>query len=425
MKEKTKNWIEKVKQTKEKRKSQVCKVYELKFDISHLSKEKLLYLNKLFLEAKWLYNSILSSDDIFKFDSKNKEVIILDKDKNKINKELKILSSQMRQAIHQRICYSVKSLSTRKKKGKQVKIGRLKFKSQINSIVLNQFGMTYKFENDQYIKIQGFKKHFKIMGYNQIPINAEFANATLVRRCGNYYLKTTCFLPKEEKIKTGKSIGLDFGIKYSIVTSEGSRYSINFPETKSIKKSSRKMNKKVKDSNNRYKQKLELQKKYEKLTNKKKDYKNKFVSKLIKENDVICIQDEQIHNWAKSGMKGFGKIIQHSIMGGIISDLKKKSETVVIDRFFPSTKLCPNCNCLNKIDLNERVYFCKCGYFEDRDIHSAKNILNQGLKQIDRESINTIPVENKTAIFSKFYHIEDTSLFDEAGSSVFEQSSSL
>ena len=67
MKDKTKNWLEKVKQTKEKRKSQVCKVHELKFDKSHLSKEKLMYLNKLFLEAKWLYNFILATDNIFEY----------------------------------------------------------------------------------------------------------------------------------------------------------------------------------------------------------------------------------------------------------------------------------------------------------------------------------------------------------------------
>ena len=397
MKEKTKNWIDKVKQTKEKRKSQVCKVYELKFDKSHLSKEKLVYLNQLFLEAKWLYNSILSSEDIFKFDVKNKKVIVLDKDKNKIEKELKVLSSQMRQAVHQKINYDVNALSTKKKKGKQKEVGRLKFKSQINSIVLNQFGITYRIENEKYISIQGFKKHFKVLGFKQIPENAEFANATLVKKCGEYYLKLTCFLPQERKKVVNKSIGLDFGIKDSVITSQGDKYFFNFPETKQLKKESRKMNKKVKGSNNRYKQKLKLQKEYNKISNKKKDCKNKFVSKIVNDNDIVVIQNEQIHNWAKSKMKGFGRRVQHSIMGGIISDLSKKSETVIIDRFFPSTKLCPKCGCLNKIGLSDRLYVCECGYIQDRDTHSAINILYQGLKQIGMEHINTMPVENKTS----------------------------
>lgn len=104
-------------------------------------------------------------------------------------------------------------------------------------------------------------------------------------------------------------------------------------------------------------------------------------------------------------MKGFGRRIQFGISGGIISDLKKKSETVLVLRNFPSTQLCPCCGLLNKIGLDERIYFCDCGYQEDRDIHSAKNILNQGLKQIGRESINQMPSE-KTPLFDSFYYIK-------------------
>jgi len=413
MKDKTEKWLQKVKQTKEKRKSQVCKVYELKFDMSHLSKEKSIYLKQLFLEAKWLYNSILSQKDIFKFDLKNKKIIVLDKDKNQIEKELKVLSSQMRQAVHQKVCYSVKSLSTKKKKGKLKEVGRLKFKSQLNSIVLNQFGITYRIENEKYIFIQGFKKHFKIKGFNQIPKNVEFANANIIRKCGNYYLKVTCFLPKEEKVKIGKSIGLDFGIKDSVIDSEGNKYLFQFPETKQLKKVSRKLHKAKLGSNNRYKVKNKLSKEYEKVTNKKKDCKNKFVSKLVKENDVICIQDEMIHQWHKSRMKGFGRRIQFGISGGIISDLKKKSETVLVPRNFPSTQLCPNCGSLNKHGLELRQYICECGYSEDRDIHSSKNILNRGLKQIGRESINQMPSE-KNPLSDSFQVRQDFSMTKEA-----------
>jgi hypothetical protein len=165
-------------------------------------------------------------------------------------------------------------------------------------------------------------------------------------------------------------------------------------------------------SNNRFKLKIKLKKEYEKIINKKKDCRNKFVSNIIKENDIICIQNEQIHNWHKSKMKGFGRKIQHSIMGGIISDLKKKSETVIIDRFFPSTKLCPSCGKLNKLELSNREYICECGYSEDRDIHSAINILNQGLKQIGREPINIMLPEkisdlDKTFVFDKQFLMKE------------------
>ena len=398
-------------QTKEKRKSQICKVFELKFDKSHLSKEKLNFLNMLFVEAKWIYNFQLSQADIFKCSDKLKEVEVLNKDKQKEKREIKNLSSQMIQAIIDRTKQSIVNLSKSKKKGNS--IGRLKFKSQISSIPLKQFNNTFKIISKNYIKLQGFKKYFKVKGLDQLPKICDIANATLIKMNKEYYLKVTCFLPKEEKIKTGKSVGLDFGIKDSVIDSNGNKYLFQFSESKQLKKVSRKLHKAKLGSNNRYKVKNKLSKEYEKITNKKKDCKNKFVSKLVKENDVICIQDEMIHNWHKSKMRGFGRRIQFGISGGIISDLKKKSETVLVPRNFPSTQLCPNCGSLNKIGLDKRIYFCSCGYFEDRDIHSAKNILNQGLKQIGRESINTMPSE-KNPLFDSIWIKQDFSMTKEA-----------
>jgi putative transposase len=67
--------------TREKRKSQSCKVYSLKVDSSHLSKEKKEYFKRIFLEGKWYYNYILSSEYIFEFDEKQTIITILNKDK--------------------------------------------------------------------------------------------------------------------------------------------------------------------------------------------------------------------------------------------------------------------------------------------------------------------------------------------------------
>jgi len=83
-------------------------------------------------------------------------------------------------------------------------------------------------------------------------------------------------------------------------------------------------------------------------------------------------------------------------MGGIISDLKRKLETLVIDKYFPSTQLCPVCGALNKHSLDQRVYVCSCGYSEDRDIHAARNILNEGLK-LSMEYRKIMPVEKKSS----------------------------
>lgn len=392
--------------TKEKRKNQSCKVFEVKIDKSHLSKEKLDYLNRLFLEAKWLYNSIVDSNDIFKYDAKVKSVYILNKDKEKELRELKHLSSQMRQGILDRTIGSIKALSTKKKKGKYDEVGKLKFKGIINSLPLKQFGMTYKIRNDKYINIQGFKKDFKVIGLKQIPEDADFANATLIRKSKDYYFKITCFVEKKKKIQVNNAIGLDFGIKDNVIDNFGNKYNFMFPETKQIKKCAKKVSKKKKGSKNKYKARLRLQKAYEKNNNRKKDVKKKFVSTLINNYDYVCVQKEQIANWKKSKRKGWGKRIQQSIMGGIISELRQHSETLMLEKTFPTTKLCPECGQLNKPILEDRIYTCDCGYECDRDTHSARNILIENLKRIGMEHINTMPVE-KLLDFVKSYDFKE------------------
>jgi len=177
-----------LKATRQRRKSLACKTYELKFDMSHISNNKLDKINQLFRESKWLYNHILSLNEnkefnIFKFNPLIEKVITLDKDKNKVEKDLEIIGSQIKQSVHNRMLDSINGLAKLKAKG--YKVGKLKFKSHLNSIPLKQAGVTYKFsKNKNQVKIQNIKSWYRINGLKQIPKDAEFANATLVKRNG-------------------------------------------------------------------------------------------------------------------------------------------------------------------------------------------------------------------------------------------------
>jgi putative transposase len=376
--------------TRERRKGQTCRVYELKIDQSHLSKEKKSYLNRIFLEAKWFYNSLVGCEDIFKFDDKVRVVSVLNKDKEREERSIECLSAQMRQAIKERSIGSIKALTTVKKEKKN-RAGKLKFKSKINSVPLRQLGHTYKFSGTKYVLFQGFKKAFKIIGYEQIPKDAEFANSVLIRKASGYYLKVTCFLLKEEKTFEEPCIGIDFGIKTSLTLSNGEKFDINYPVNDRTKRLQSQGKRKKKGSSNRYRHQRGINKSIERTTNKKKDKRNKIVSYITNKFETVIVQDENIKAWHAGR---FGKKVQSSSIGGIMRDLKKKSHTLIeVDRFFPSTKMCPECGTLNKISLSERIYICDCGYIKDRDTHSALNILREGLKQIGREPINTMPVE--------------------------------
>jgi putative transposase len=135
--------------TKEKRKHQDCRVFELKIIKSKCSKKTLKHLNRMFLETKWLYNYILSSntDNIKNFDTKIKIVDVLNKDKQIEKRNINTISSQMKQTIKDRLFRNILSLSALKKKGKR--IGKLKFKSKITSVPLNQYKRTFDINFDK------------------------------------------------------------------------------------------------------------------------------------------------------------------------------------------------------------------------------------------------------------------------------------
>ena len=170
---------EKGKQTKQKRKSQVCRAYCVKIDISHLNEAQKLHMKMLFVEAKWLYNHALTftkEHDINDYDTKILTVNGLDKDRQPVTHELQYLGSQMRQSIIQGIKHSLKSLSTLKKHNH--KIGALRYKS----INLQQYGVTYRFYDENHIGLQGFKKRIRIKGAKQFwnISGREIANAKLL-----------------------------------------------------------------------------------------------------------------------------------------------------------------------------------------------------------------------------------------------------
>ena len=123
-----------LKATKERRKTQTIKVFELKVNCHHTSKEVFKKLNGCFKQAKWVYNDMLNygnieGNDIFKYEYlDHKTVTRLDKDGNKINEKINLHSIYHRSIIKQ-VRTNISNLSKAKKKG--LKVGALKYVSEI------------------------------------------------------------------------------------------------------------------------------------------------------------------------------------------------------------------------------------------------------------------------------------------------------
>lgn len=355
------------------RATQRCLVYEFKINTKKLTKKEFEQLKFYFVQCRWLYNYLLSLENIDDFDTKTRIIYSLDKDKNKIEKELTI-PAKVIQTVYKGIKQNIKSLSAVKKKGR--KVGKLKFKSEYNSIELNQYGCTHELRGKGF-KINGFKKIFQVHGLEQLKNkNYEYANAKLVQKPSGYYIKLTCFenLTKHRIDKPIKEVGLDFGIKTHITTSDNEKFNIAIGESERLKGLQRKFARQVKGSNNSSKTLIKIKREYERLLNKKKNKANKLVNYLCTNYSTVYMQDEMISGWHK-GL--FGKQVQHSCLGLIKSKLQAQNNVVVIDKSYPTTKMCYNCGTIHKdITLNDREFICPtCGYKEERDLKASKTVL--------------------------------------------------
>lgn len=390
-----------IKNTRERHANMICKTYKVKVVMSKLSCVQKEELNAAFREAKWLRNDIVSDLEHANRNAKTANVKTPDGFEAR---ELAHLGSQMKQDIYDRVKSEIKGLATKKRQGK--KVGHLKFKSVCNSLPLQQFGKTYKIDLDlNRIKVQKIKKAFYVRGLKQIPNDAEFANATLVRKASGLYFHITCYIPVTASVKTGKSVGIDFGIENNLNFSDD-REAVNayINETNYIKHLSRKINRcwirnGKKHSENNKKRIIKLRRAYEKLANQKADLAHKIVHEILSSYDFIAIQDEMLGNWHK-GL--FGKQVQHSCMGLIKAELIHSSKTHVVNRSFPSTQICPICGSLTKHPLNKRDYDCaSCGYHHNsRDKKSAQSILERALYEVSLEqrAKSLVETESSTAV---------------------------
>lgn len=390
---------ETLRQTREKRKSQDCKVFELKVDESKLNSVRRQKLNNCFIQSKWIYNHLVGQSNDVKFQSSQKQidVTVFNPDTQKCDKiETRNLTigSQIKQAVCERFVQNIISLSKLKAKGYPT--GKLNFVKDVDSVPLKQHGVTYKIIDNKTISIQSIGR-LKVRGLAQLK-DKDIANAHLVKKPSGIYIHVTCYEPKNQPVREGE-IGIDFGIKDSVVLSDGTKFSWNFEIPKTLKRSQKKLSKKQFGSRNYVKQKQKVRKIYEKYINKKDDAANQFVASLKKYNKVV-IQDENIKGW-HSGL--FGKQVQQSILGRIKTRIKKLETSVVIDRWIPTTQISPLTGQNIKIPLNQRM-FVDGDFSEDRDIKSAKTILCFGLynPNLTSKELRSLPVEDRTSIFKNY-----------------------
>lgn len=402
------------KETRERRKKMSIKIFEVKVQTDKLSKEKLEKLERFFLEAKWLKNDIISKGP-FTYDTKQKTVEVkwIKDGVENFKTETLCIPTRIRQDIREKIKQDIFTLSKIKKSGKNV--GKLKYKKEVNSIPFYKYGLKrpWYFSKKNKIYLMGLG-HLKVNGLNQkeLAFVREWGPANLIRRSSGYYIQMTGFLdpivskPIPKEISKDRVIGIDMGIKDTIVMSDGIKENFKFKkELIRLSRMNRRISKKVKGSNNRKKAIKKFRLANERLVNKKIETARKFVAGLKKNFDIIAIQDENIRGW-QGGW--FGKQIMESCLGRIKYELKKYSNVIIVPRFTPTTKGCPDCGSHFKIGLDERIFKCPdCGFEEDRDTKASKCVIAHALLCLPTEYREVTLVDIKTSSFKECYHSFD------------------
>ena len=389
-----------LKNTRDRRKNQEAKTYECKVVKNKLTPSQLEILDKMFLEAKWYYNSIinhLENDNINTFNDKVKTVKVrMGKDSDDYeDRQLKVLPASMKQKLVTRVKDNLSSLKARKDKG--YKVGRLDYTKNITSIPLKQYGIDYTILSNNKVKISKVGR-VNVRGLDQFSQDAEWSTANIIKKANDYYIHITVYVNKviDKSWIDLPIIGLDFGIKDHITTSNGLKINSIVTLSKRIKNLQRKLSRQVKGSKNYIKTLMKIKRSYNHLSNLKEDAANKIIHYLLDHYSNIIIQDENIKGW-HSGL--FGKQVQYSILGRVKAKLVNNPRVIVLDRSVPTTQYCPDCGTLNKLSLDKRVYSCDCGYNMDRDTHAAMNMINLYVKNSSNSNIvKKSPVERGSTL---------------------------
>ena len=244
--------------------------------------------------------------------------------------------------------------------------------------------------NDKF-SVDGLTVRLPVIGpvrmLEELRFDGKITSGTVSREANRWFLSVSVDTDVKRLPKTDKSVGVDLGLKTAVVCSDGTSFDAPKPlkqNLKRLKRRSRRHSRKQKGSTNRKKSKLRLARLHARIKNIRRDWTHKVTSKLIHENQVICIEDLNV-----KGMVANRKLARAICDVGwyeIRRQLEYKAlwygrDVRVIGRFIPTTKTCSNCGCKkDSISLSTRVYSCDhCGIEIDRDLNAAINIRTAGL----------------------------------------------
>lgn len=224
-------------------------------------------------------------------------------------------------------------------------------------------------------------------------------NATIsMTPTGKYYVSILCETEISPLPKTNTSVGIDLGLSDFAILSTGEKIGNErflkqlseklAKEQKILSRralAAKKAGRKLSESKNYQKQRVKVARIHERIANMRKDFLHKLSTYLVKNHDILCIEDLSSKNLMKNHKlaKGIGDVSWSEFVRMLEykADWYEK-QVSKISRWYPSSQLCSDCGFSSgKKPLSIREWTCdNCGSYHDRDINASINILNEGLR---------------------------------------------
>ncbi|GAA4511801.1 RNA-guided endonuclease TnpB family protein [Actinoallomurus oryzae] len=204
---------------------------------------------------------------------------------------------------------------------------------------------------------------------------------------GRWFVSLLCEDPGIQPFPVnGNAVGVDAGLEHLLTLSTGEKVTNPRHERRDrarLARAQRALSRKAKgDGSNRAKARRKVARVHARIVDRRRDGLHKLTTRLVRENQTIVIEDLTVRNLLKNGH--LARAISDAAWSEFRSMLEYKArwygrEVIVVDRWFPSSKLCSACGTVaDTMPLNVRMWTCGCGATHDRDVNAAKNILAAG-----------------------------------------------
>jgi len=239
--------------------------------------------------------------------------------------------------------------------------------------------------DSQWLKLQKLDEPVNMT--QALRFDGEVKSITISEDAGHWYAAVNVEVEPPEHEHSQRSVGIDLGLKTLAVLSDGTQFEnqgLLRSELGKLKRLNRELSRRQEGSGRWNHTKQKLARFHKRIANRRMDFQHKMTTDIASTYQIVGIEDLNVSGMLRNHYLALS--ISDAGFGEIRRQLTYKAEwyggvLVKVDRFFPSSRLCPKCGTIkDDLTLNGRTFVCECGYTIDRDLNAARNIEAEALR---------------------------------------------